>query len=62
MSYFSPKNKTWLIDILTALLLYPKMNYVTTEEIVFNEALATINNILANKNTLNPMRKTDEKK
>jgi transcriptional regulator with XRE-family HTH domain len=62
MSYFPPKNKTWFIDILTALLLYPKMDYVTTEEIVFDKALATIKDILASQSALNPMRKADEKK
>jgi transcriptional regulator with XRE-family HTH domain len=59
MSYFPPQNQTWMIDLLTTFLLYPKLEFITTDEISFTQAIDTINSILAQKTELNPLDEKD---
>jgi transcriptional regulator with XRE-family HTH domain len=61
MDYFLQSNKEMFIDALSSLLLYPKLSYLTADDIKFREAIKIMTDVIRGKNTLNPMRKDNEK-
>jgi plasmid maintenance system antidote protein VapI len=61
MSYFSGRNKKWLIDTLPTFLLFPERQYCTGDELALEGAIETIKRVLTEADTLNPLRKDNEK-
>jgi hypothetical protein len=60
MAYFSGRNKKWLIETLPTFLLYPG-GAILHWGLALEGAIDTIKRILTEANTLNPLRKNNEK-
>jgi transcriptional regulator with XRE-family HTH domain len=57
-SYFPPHEKDWIVDVLVTLVLFPKREFMTAEDLEFNKAVKIITSYLNIENIPSNILKT----